>query len=802
MTFTMRKSLLFFFLFLSTVLNAQQRVVIAQANGDTLYIPIWQIDNISFENVQLPTPSKPETVDLGLKSGLLWGSWNVGAESAEQVGYLLGWGNADSTNLSKDAKYFPLPNFTRNITNTDYDIAKAFWASEENPFWHMPTVEDFQELAACQWEWVAEKRAYKISNPNADDESLRENFIYLPVTGERFGEEEPDSVDFGFYWTGYKGSADSTAVYVRISIVDGEVVVEPTGDETSGGEEQGDGAETGDGGEPGTGGGGEAVVPTFWSIQDGFRARHMAVRPVYGEYKIPVSITSSDAELEHLNASIMTRVEGEGENIKFYIAYSNVENFVVAEAKKSAVYLIENLEELFSERIQLTGLDYDTKYYYRAVAIVGDNTVEEAVTHMFQTEPDTRIVNLGLSVKWASRNIGADSEEESGYHVPWGSLTENGYPYGGSNHISGFADYDLATAVWGGEWRMPTREEFEELKRYCTATQEKVNGVSGVRFSRNHTSIFLPFAGGRAGSSIQNAGKVGYYWTDEGSTGVAYVLDLQSPIYDDFFTMELSTKSLGLSVRAVYGKNDKNNFIENPDEGGDEPGGDTPGGDTPGGDEPGGDTPGGEEPPVNPIAEDVEAIDLGLTSGTLWANKNVGSVNSSEYGEFYAWGETETKSTYLLSNYSHYNADFETFDSPYKGVKGIQGTEQDAAHVIWGGNWVIPTPTQFSELVEQCTWEWQNDYNSTGVKGYIVKSKKNSNYIFLPITGYYNGASRTAQNRGFYWTSSLYLFPADWDKAKQAMEFVIELSDNENDMHYQMDTSRACGLAIRPVKNK
>ena len=52
MTFTIRKSLLFFFLFLSTVLNAQQRVVIAQANGDTLYIPIWQIDNISFENVK------------------------------------------------------------------------------------------------------------------------------------------------------------------------------------------------------------------------------------------------------------------------------------------------------------------------------------------------------------------------------------------------------------------------------------------------------------------------------------------------------------------------------------------------------------------------------------------------------------------------------------------------------------------------------------------------------------------------------------------------------------------------------
>lgn len=211
----------------------------------------------------------------------------------------------------------------------------------------------------------------------------------------------------------------------------------------------------------------------------------------------------------------------------------------------------------------------------------------------------------------------------------------------------------------------------------------------------------------------------------------------------------------------------------------------------------------GSEEDWNEYENDIAIpVDLGLTSGTLWADRNLGAESPDKYGDFYAWGETETKSTYLLSNYSHYNADNETFDSPYKGVKGIQGTEQDAAHVIWGGNWVIPTPTQFSELVEQCTWEWQNDYNSTGVKGYLVKSKKNSNYIFLPITGYYNGASRTAQNRGFYWTSSLYLFPADWDKAKQAMEFVIEQSNNENDMHYQMDTGRAWGLVIRPVELK
>lgn len=754
----MKKTILFALLLVSTLLSAQQKMVI-KLNDTTLVVPVWKVDNISFQDFQKPETSVPDSaVNLGLKSGLLWAPWNLGASSESEVGFLLGWGNPDSTNLSTDLKYFYAPSGVKNITNTEFDVAKSYWGD----LWHMPTVEDFQELLTLDWAWDAEKSAYKVTNPEAPD-SLKNNCIYFPITGKRFGEADADSLDFGFYWSGSIAENKDSAVYLNFPMI-----ADPEAE----------------------------IDMSLWKLLDGYRSRHLAVRPVYGEYKMPITITSNEATVAGTTATITITVEGEGTNIEYYLLYGKAEDPNEENAEKRGPYTIaELLGEAFASEVTLEGLDYETTYYYRALAVCGDNKILEEASHEFTIGPDDRIVNLGLSVKWASRNIGADTESDFGYYVAWGALSEIHYPYGGSGNISGNPDYDIARAKWGGEWRMPTRAEFEELKTYCTATQDKVNGVPGVRFSRGKYSIFLPFAGGRSGSTVQNERKAGYYWTSEGKTGAATQLELMSPIYDDFFNLTEFSKSLGYTVRAVYGKNDPKNFVENPDDinpeqgGGDEPGGDEPGGDEPGGDDP-------VDPPVNPVAEDVEAIDLGLTSGTLWANMNVGAKNSGEPGDFYAWGETETKDTYLLTNYSQYNGDYETFQSPYRGEKGIQGTEQDVAHIIWGGNWVMPSPTQFTELVEECNWEWTTQ---NGSEGYLVKSKKNSNSIFLPITGYYNGASRTAQLRGYYWTSSLYLFPADWEKAKQAMEFVIENSTVPKDMHYQMDTSRQYGLAIRPV---
>lgn len=757
----MKKSLLFVFVFISSLLSAQQKAVITLTDGTQQTLPVWKIDNISFLDFQKPKTAIPEAVDLGLRSGMLWAPWNLGAESESEVGFLLGWGNPDSTNLSTELKYFPTPTATRNITNTDNDVAKDYWGG----LWHMPTAEDFRELLTLHWEWDADAKAYKISNPEAEDETVRNNYIYLPVTGQRYGEAEPDSLELGFYWSGDIAVNDS-ASYLRLP------------EYAQGEEEQ------------------EVEQPldmSLFQLLAGNRARHFAVRPVYGEYVIPITVRADEAEVNNLSATIMVHVEGMGQNVQYYLIYSKAPEVAESTASKSAIYTIAELNDRFAERITLENLEYNTKYYYRLVARIGNDIIVEEADHEFQTEPDTRIVDLGLSVKWASMNVGATSPEEAGYYVQWGAIDENGVQYNGSGNISSDKEHDIATYQWGDQWRMPTTEEFEELYKYCKATYEIINGKAGIRFSRNNNSIFLPLTGGRVSSTVEQLNEAGYYWTSESSPYVANYLFLMPSIYKDFFKINTIQKTLGVCVRPVYGPNDKNNFIVDPDNP-DEPG-DTPG-DDPGQEQGGEDNP---EPPVNPVAEDVVAIDLGLTSGTLWANMNVGAKNSGEAGSYYAWGELETKETYYLTNYSLYDSTNDRFIFEGGGRKGIQGLDAyDAAHVEWGGNWVMPSPVQFEELMNECTWEWGIENNQ---EGYIVKSTKNNNHIFLPITGYYDGANCTARTRGFYWTSSLYLFPSN-DYWKHAQEFVITNTDVEKNKYYITDNPRQSGLVIRPVKVK
>ena len=134
-------------------------------------------------------------------------------------------------------------------------------------------------------------------------------------------------------------------------------------------------------------------------------------------------------------------------------------------------------------------------------------------------------VDLGLSVKWATCNVGAESPEEYGDYFAWGEITtkseyteencatlgENKYNIG---DISGNPEYDTATANWGGSWRMPTYDEMQELVDNCTwkwATQGGKNGYK-VTSKINGNSIFLPAAGYRKGSSLSNVGSSGEYW--------------------------------------------------------------------------------------------------------------------------------------------------------------------------------------------------------------------------------------------------------------------------------------------------
>ena len=144
-------------------------------------------------------------------------------------------------------------------------------------------------------------------------------------------------------------------------------------------------------------------------------------------------------------------------------------------------------------------------------------------------------VDLGLSVKWATQNVGASSPSDYGYHFAWGEtrpkssytwsncfdcLDSTGdswgiYKIGGKTSISPTSGHDTARENWGGTWRMPTRAEFDELCKKCDWTWTSQGGHNGylVTSKINGNSIFLPAAGWRLGTDTHFVGKHGYYWS-------------------------------------------------------------------------------------------------------------------------------------------------------------------------------------------------------------------------------------------------------------------------------------------------
>jgi len=143
------------------------------------------------------------------------------------------------------------------------------------------------------------------------------------------------------------------------------------------------------------------------------------------------------------------------------------------------------------------------------------------------------------------------------------------------------------------------------------------------------------------------------------------------------------------------------------------------------------------------------AIDLGLPSGTKWACCNVGANKPEGYGGYYAWGETETKSTYNWNTYNHCNGTGKTcHDLGYD----IAVTDYDIAHVKWGGSWQMPSRVQIKEIVEQCNYSW---ITISGVKGCMFTSKKNGKSVFFPAAGvFWDNDLHYASEFANYWSST------------------------------------------------
>ena len=170
-------------------------------------------------------------------------------------------------------------------------------------------------------------------------------------------------------------------------------------------------------------------------------------------------------------------------------------------------------------------------------------------------------------------------------------------------------------------------------------------------------------------------------------------------------------------------------------------------------------------------------VDLGLS--VCWAGWNVGATSPEGYGNYYAWGETTTKSSYTEDNSSTYG----------QSMGSIAGNSTyDVARAQWGGSWRMPTKAEFQELIDRCTWTWTT-YN--GVNGYKVTGP-NGNSIFLPAAGWFGSSLSSRGTFGFYWSAT----PCEGGTyGAYCLRFL-------SGSHYTDWRDRIYGHCVRPVCNK
>ena len=376
-------------------------------------------------------------------------------------------------------------------------------------------------------------------------------------------------------------------------------------------------------------------------------------------------------------------------------------------------------------------------------------------------------VDLGLSVKWANYNLGASTPTEVGDYYAWGEIepkdsyttanyqwckgsakTFTKYCTIDSMGYNGFTDGlttlqsqdDAAQMQKGGHWRMPSDTEWNELLKNCTWTQAEQGGQIGYiatsKINGNH--IFIPVAGFRAGGNVILE-YIGAYWSstlNEAKQSCAYGLYINKD-ENSVGRYSNSGREYGFLIRPVYDENYH------------------------------------------------AYTDLGLS--VMWATCNVGATKPEEYGDYFAWGETEPQDIYSWETYKWCDGT-SNYITKYNAIDGLTTLqeEDDAAYINWGGNWRMPSRNELTELHTLCTWEWTA---RNGVNGHIVTGP-NGNSIFIPAGGSYNQFNNeniTIGKQGWLLASN-----------RASTQSAYELGTKPNGS-YQASCSRCCGLNIRPV---
>lgn len=287
------------------------------------------------------------------------------------------------------------------------------------------------------------------------------------------------------------------------------------------------------------------------------------------EIKLPTVKTLSVTDIEINSASVSGYVESynDGSIGECGIVYGvnqnpSLEDSVVVHGKTIGNF-----------NCTLTGLQSGITYYVRAYATGQKGTsYGEELSFTTKTEPNHPYVDLGLSVKWATCNIGASSPEEYGDYFAWGetepkevyvwstykwcngsrnTLTKycTNKEYGAvDNKITLELEDDAAHVNWGGEWRMPTKAELEELREKCTWMPAKINGVSGREITGpNGNKLFLPYSGYCSEGKYPGGGQA-CCWSNTSSSFAAYYLTYN---WSDYYVVA-DLRCFGFTVRAVH----------------------------------------------------------------------------------------------------------------------------------------------------------------------------------------------------------------------------------------------------------
>ena len=423
-------------------------------------------------------------VDLGLPSGTLWATCNIGANAPEDYGDYIIW--------------------------DEYVPAMYNWSS----FWHMPTIEEFEELLSnTTVTWTQQTgvngRLFTATNGNS---------LFLPAAGYSEEGDHDSKILCGEYWSSSLGSdIPGDAWYLYFDSVDCGMFYD----------------------------GGYDLLP-----MRSVRLVRSSVQNV-PSYTITVSANPNDGG----------SVSGDG-------TYEQGQNCTVTTIANSS-YVFTN----WTENGEVVSTDATYTF-----AVDGNRNL--VANFEIPTIDDHAYVDLGLpsGTLWATCNVGADNPEDYGDYFAWGEIqpkdtynwstyqycngsynTLTKYCNNSSYGYNGFTDNlttllpedDAATANWGNGWRMPTKEEFQELYNNTTVTWTTQNGVNGRLFTAsNGNSLFLPAAGCRSDSSLYNAGSLGHYWSSSLYTDgphLAWKLYFDSGSY----TVSSSSRHYGHSVRPV-----------------------------------------------------------------------------------------------------------------------------------------------------------------------------------------------------------------------------------------------------------